>query len=67
MSLIYSTPVLMRTTTSKVCYRVAWREDLGRDFYGQQPRSGVRVLWVPDGTSPEDVLDICHARYLASR
>jgi hypothetical protein len=67
MSLIYSTPVLMRATKSKACYRIAWREDLGRDFYGQKPRSGVRVLWVPSETSPENALDICQARYLASR
>jgi hypothetical protein len=67
MSLIYSTPILMRATKSKACYRIAWREDLGRDFYGQKPRSGVRVLWVSSGTSPEDALAIAHTRYLASR
>lgn len=67
MSLIYGTPVLMRASKSKACYRIAWREDLGRDFYGQKPRAGVRVVWVPAGTSPEEAIEICHARFLASR
>jgi len=67
MSKIYGKPSLMQSTRDKVCYRIPWREDLGRDFFGQKPRSGVRVVWVPSGTSPEEAVAISHARYLSAR